>query len=250
MTIMTHLLKGNHKPKFSLDFASGTAEYLAKRHVDFPSYDRSKFSISLWFKRGTTGTTQTMQSKGFAGLVDAHEWLLRFLAGDKIQFRNSINGTTVDGILRTSTTFTSTTTWHHVLAVFDVNNVTATDRMKLYVDGVEPSFDTDTTPTAAPNPVTNGGFIWGSSGAVFPPTIPEYDGLLYQMAFFSGVAITPSEVYDNGSPVDILSKHIAGDISGLISLVDARHGNVKNDALNTIDYINVNSVITSTDIPT
>ena len=92
-------------------------------------------SISAWVKRTELGGTQMILSMANIGRV-------RFNSSNKIeyQFRAGRNFTT-------TRVFRDTSAWYHIFVVADTTLATASDRMKLYINGVrETVFDSYTAP--------------------------------------------------------------------------------------------------------
>jgi len=103
-----------------------------------------KWTCSVWLKRTKTASEEFI-FEGSSGASDFTD--VRFDASDQIQFSNYSSGYL--GKLVTNRVFRDVGAWYHIVAVWDSDNVTAGDRMKLYVNGVEEtSFATDTNPSS------------------------------------------------------------------------------------------------------
>ena len=102
--------------------------------------NRRTFTVSAWVKRGVLGTEQHICSSYDGSSTDDNSmWEFRFLAANTI----SISRFT-DNILITNRTFEDTSKFYHLLMAVDTTQSTASDRVKLYVDGDEiTSFGTD-----------------------------------------------------------------------------------------------------------
>ena len=221
-------------PTRSLSFASASSQGLSMSATDFGSYNRSKFAISLWTKRASTGSSVILApfATGQRGFQLAWD-------GGSLGFFsiNASDGST-NGGLTTSATFTNTSHWYHILVWFDVDNPSSGNRMRMWIDGSEiTSFSFDTAPT---NPVTNSTadyFVGGQSAFGF------LNGLIYQLGFFSGTLPVIGDVYNSGSPVDI------SGLTGLWSYLDCAGNDPTRDGVRAANWTNNNSVTTSTDIP-
>jgi hypothetical protein len=241
MTALGYMLGfgGSTVPTFALDFESSSSQYLSMTDGNWGSYNGAKFAISVWLKRESTGS-QIILHKGSDGANANSEFLLQF-SSDAILFR-TLAASAIEGALTTTATYTSTTTWYHIYVTYDSANATAGDRMRMWVNGTEvTSFSTDTNPSnAAVN--KNVPINWGArgDGAVF------FDGLMYQMAFFSGSLPAASLLYNNGVP---LTYRGIKNVAGLKSLLVGANASIIKDSTLGKDWTNNNGVITSVSKP-
>lgn len=224
-------------PQSSIDFESGSSQYLNMSSANFGAYNRAKFAVSAWYRRESTGAAQVVMGK-YSGAGN-REWRLLFSAGNTLTFEASEAGTSLSGRLITTATYTDTTNFHHILAWYDSANATAGDRMRLWHDGTEvTSFGTDVNPAAAAFTGTNDMTVgWESQSGGY------FDGLLYQLAFFSGTLPDISTVYNAGSPMDVRN------LTGLYALLDVAGGSVVSDYVLATDWTNNNTAVASTTIP-
>lgn len=224
-------------PTHAASFAAASNQMLSMADADFGAFDRAKFALSLWVKRASTGGIKSLYAVGISAGDSAFG--LHF-ATDTLRVVAYSDGTNVSGELVTTATYTSTAAYYHILVHYDSANATAGDRMRLWVDGAEvTSFTTDTNPSEA---------VFNITGSVrigrYASTAQDYDGLIYQLAFFSGALPAIGDVYDAGSPKDVTG------ISGLHSYVDCAGGDVTTDGVLAAAWTNTGTVTASTDIPT
>ena len=93
------------------------------------------FTISMWFKRGTMAAQRTLFDAN--GTYES----LTFEPSDKLQ-----HSTAAVNRLRTTQLFRDPTAWMHVVLRMDLDNGTAGDKNRLYINGVEvTAFDVDST---------------------------------------------------------------------------------------------------------
>jgi len=88
---------------------------------------------SAWVKRGQLGTRQLLFS-GYdqaAGLGESIE----FTAGDKLEYDLDIAGT--DNTVTSAMVFRDTSAWYNIIFVKDLTQGTETDRIKVFVNGVQ-----------------------------------------------------------------------------------------------------------------
>jgi hypothetical protein len=164
----------------SLRFRSAASAYLS-RTFGAPTNNKI-FTWSGWVKRGllTSGNPAL-----FCAPSTTDE--LIFTSGDKIQYYN--NATSGSNLLTTQLFRDPTSHMHIVLAV-DTTQATASDRVKLYCNGVQiTSFGTASYP--ALNYVN--GFNSAVSHQIGKATGVNYlDGYLSRVCFVDGQALTPS----------------------------------------------------------
>lgn len=228
---------GGSIPDYSIDFERDSTQYLSMSDTNLGAYDRAKFAISAWVKRESTGTAQAIMSQ--YGSAGSRAFRFYFTSTDKLAFETSEGGTSLSGRLITTAAYTSTSAWYHVLVWLDSANGTAGDRMRLWVDGTEvTSFGTDAYPSAA---------VFNSSGDVLVGHEPQqgayFDGLIYQLGFFSGSLPAIGDVYDSGSPKDI------SGVTGLYAYLDVASGSVVSDGVLSTDWTNNNTAVNSSTKP-
>lgn len=116
-----------YKIENSLRFDDGSSPYLTQT---FSTGDRDLFTISFWIKRCTLGTAQYV--------IGANEGLgadggVLFNTSDQIGF--SINGNVYNKY--TDAKFRDVSAWYNFVIIYDSNQSTAADRIKIYANGVE-----------------------------------------------------------------------------------------------------------------
>ena len=109
------------------------------------STNRKIGSFSFWIKRtGSAGTT--------GGLVkvytDANTYsLIGFDSNDKLNvLENNDSGTAIVNLI-TNAVYRDQSAWYHILVAFDTTDGTEANRVKLYVNGSQPSLGTATYPS-------------------------------------------------------------------------------------------------------
>ena len=119
--------------------------YLTKT---FTASNRKTFTISFWIKRsGLTsnqcpfgaGTNHSTDRDFFAFIADSGE-------EDKLYFNSKISNSTVAQFY-TSRRFRDINAWYHIVLAFDTTQATDTNRMKLYVNGEQETYQSVTYPS-------------------------------------------------------------------------------------------------------
>lgn len=148
-----------------------------------------KWTTSVWVKRSKLGAQQRI----FAGAISGATTELSFTAGDVIYCQICANGA-ASYYIQTNQVFRDTQNWHHFVVAYDCTQATASNRWRLYYDGVEiTSFSTDqrsslSTSNAHTGWLDNtylseiGDYISGS----------YFDGYMAQFAAVDGQQLTPS----------------------------------------------------------
>lgn len=160
----------------SLRFENGDNAYL---NWTPPSVGSSLTqTLSFWMKRTNEGNY----------IFRASEFYL-YLAGDNLNYydyRQGANGL----ILKTNAVYRDVSAWMHVVLTQDRGNATASNRIKLYVNGEQvTSFSTATYPNQNEGSYFNNSgnihYMGGTSGNFF-------DGYLANVAFIDGTALDPT----------------------------------------------------------
>jgi hypothetical protein len=149
--------------------------------------NRKTWTFSAWCKRSELGAYGTF----FASRQDANnQGVIRFVNDDTLDVYDYVSDA-FNWRLQTNRKFRDTSAWYHIVIARDTTQATASDRVKIYVNGVqETSFATSTYPS-----LNYDGFInntdphsIGSGGA----NNMLFDGSMSHIHFTDGTAYTPS----------------------------------------------------------
>ena len=154
--------------------------------------NRQKFTISAWVKRGKLTTSSGIFG---AGATSANEDRFMFAGNDTLLFDSYIPGTNFN--LNSTAVYRDPSAWYHVVGAVDTTQATASDRVKLYVNGAQiTSFVTATYPAQNANCNIN------NNVAQYIGNNPDnyyYDGYLTEINFIDGQALTPSSFGETDS---------------------------------------------------
>ena len=151
--------------------------------------NRKTFTISVWVKRAKIISQQCLFSTG-----NGTSNPLNFFgfASDQFSYWEYSNSTTNISDVQTNRLLRDTSAWFHLVASVDTTQATASDRIKLYVNGVqETSFSTATYPSQNAdlgfnlNQAHNIGRYLYTGTAIF-------DGLMSHFHFIDGTAYDAS----------------------------------------------------------
>lgn len=239
MTAVCCMKGADVRPVNSIDFESSSSQQLRMISTNFGSYNRAKWAISVWVNRESLSgsNTPTIMTKGTN--TANTEFLLQFTAADTLRIVTyKDTSSTPDGEKITTASYT-TATWYHILIHFDSANGTASQRLRMWVNGSEiASFGVNANPTAQVQTNTAQARVGQYNGAD-----AYFDGLIYQLSFFSGTLPSISDVYNAGVPKSVIG------LPGLYSTLDVAGGDVTHDGVLATNWTNINSVVSSTTIP-
>lgn len=226
----------------SMDFDQSSSQYLSMSDSNFGAFDRDKGTFSFWAKKesntgvGVHGSVMGQFSSGNMCFA------LGFEGVGRLRIDVSTNGglSTNNGVITTNATY-SNGTWYHVKFLYDMQNSTANNRLRVWVGGSEISSFADRV-----NPPQTS--LYNSSADIRIGSNQYdgsyYDGLIYQFAYFSGVDVPIEQLISGGRPVDV--KHI----SGLYSLLSTSYGiPLEDDYVISTNWTNNNTAIKSTEVP-
>jgi hypothetical protein len=166
----------------SLRFRASNSAYLTRTPAG--AGNRRTFTVSFWMKRGAldTGTKQLFgQGSGVAG------------GGLALYISSTLNLRVYNGtsdIIATSALLRDPAAHMHVQLAFDTTQATATDRMRLYLNGVEVAYGTYSAPAQNTDMSINQAVEHRISGNTSGSFL--FDGLISDFHFVDGAALTPS----------------------------------------------------------
>jgi hypothetical protein len=171
----------------SLRFRSSASAYLNRTPAS--ASNRKTFTISAWVKKGQLGVDSTIFSAGY----NTAPWFI--FAYDGTNDTLDISATAgSSSSWKSAAYFRDPSAWYHVMCVVDTTSATATitntatDRIRLYVNGVQQTLASGTVPTQNSDLQVNNTVahsIGGYSGEYF-------DGYMAEFNFIDGQALTPS----------------------------------------------------------
>ena len=178
-------LTGGYEIDNSLRFNDGSSDYLNRTFSSSPT-NRRIFTFSTWVKRGELSDYQTLIGADVgSGLRDT----IRFNNNDVIHiFFNEV----ASASLITTQVFRDVSAWYHIVMAVDTTQATASNRIKLYVNGEQvTSFSTASYPSQNYDPSMNYGVVH-NIGKDFLYT-EYFDGYMSETYFIDGQALTPTD---------------------------------------------------------
>jgi len=189
---------GGYNLTNSLRFRSSASAYLDRT---FPSAgNRKTYTLSLWLKRGTLGgsTNQFFFGSGVSTTAGG----FYFTSTDQIEVNPRVNNTNT--YLTTTQVFRDPSAWYHIVFALDTTQATDSNKMKLYVNGVQ-----ITAFSAAVYPALDGVSTLNNNIAHWIGRYPEpgfpspFDGYLAEYNFIDGLALTPSSFGETSSTTGV-----------------------------------------------
>jgi hypothetical protein len=179
----------------SLRFNSADSAYLDRTFAS--AGNRKTWTYSVWLKRSGTAESGRLLSD------TANSAFIRWGtdnagANNAIYWRFSSGPTYVES----SASFRDLSAWYHFIFVADTTQATASDRLKIYVNGTQIAIAFSSYPTLnADGPINNNtehqiGLLLNGS---FPSGVDKFDGYLTEINFIDGQALTPNSFgfFDN-----------------------------------------------------
>ena len=126
----------------SARFNSGSSDSLTRTQSASPTHD-DKGTLSFWFKRSLLGVDQYV----FSVFQDSNNRMqMNIKDDDQLKLIQKTGGSTVISLI-TNRVFRDVSAWYHVVVSIDTTQGTASNRIKIYINGVqETSFGTETYP--------------------------------------------------------------------------------------------------------
>jgi len=149
------------------------------------------FTISAWVKRGLLSTSANNQI--LAGYVPATSFDGFFIGGSASTYTDKlVYFDNTAGYLVSTQVFRDPSAWYHMIAAVDTTQATASNRVKLYVNGTQiTSFSTTNYPSLNQAVIFNSA-VAHTLGSFGYNSTAYYDGYLTEINFIDGQALTPS----------------------------------------------------------
>ena len=115
----------------SLRFNDGSSDYINR--TPSGAGNRKTWTFSIWFKRSNISLAQKIFSVTGGG---SNNFECYFNTNDTLAFYHySSNGGVTDSFLGTNQVFRDTSAWYHLVLAVDTTQATASNRVKMYVNG-------------------------------------------------------------------------------------------------------------------
>ena len=171
------------------DKAAGN-EYISR--TPSSASNQKTYTFSCWYKR--CNLTYSLANVFEAKNNGQNYTVMFFRDDDKLEFHGytSIGGNQYTHRHVTTQKLRDTTAWFHILVAVDTTQSTASDRVKIYVNGTEvDGYDTSTAPAQNLNTFVNDTFLH-TMGRGQAGSNQCYDGYMAEINLVDGFQLTPS----------------------------------------------------------
>jgi hypothetical protein len=182
---------------------SGSDDYLYKTFGS--DGNRKTYTVSAWVKRAQLGRTQVIF---FAGDNSTDSYPLHFVAGDNLEVTRYAGGYTFR--VTTTRVFRDVSAWYHIVVAVDTTQATASNRVKIYVNGVqETAFDNSSYPAQDSQYEINDATYQHNWGFQTTNNDFDYGGYMAECVFIDGSALDATSFgeFDGDSgiwkPIDV-----------------------------------------------
>jgi hypothetical protein len=180
---------GAAAPQQSLKLNDDESQYLS--WTPAAAGNRRTWTWSAWVKRGNIGTTQDIF---IAGSNASGQLSTQFTitSGNILQVYSTISGSSAAILLQTTQVFRDPSAWYHFTLTANTTDGTASNRVKLYVNGEQvTSFSTATYPSQNYDTAINNNVIH-TLGRFSVAAANHFDGYLSDINFIDGQALDAS----------------------------------------------------------
>jgi hypothetical protein len=162
----------------SLRFRASASAYMNRTPAT--ATNRKTWTWSAWVKRGTS-TFNTL----FAAYQPAPRQYIAFYNNQLYAYGTSSGTDFVE--CYTSAVFRDFAAWYHIVFVYDTTQATGSNRVKIYVNGVQQTLTFTTTPSQNSDGAING--AWGHFIGAQATPYPDMDAYLSEVNFIDGQAL-------------------------------------------------------------
>ena len=190
----------SHTIDQSLRFEDGDSAYLS--HTPPSAGNRKTFTFSCWVKRGNLGEQAILDAYS----DDSNRTRLMFDAGNRFQFFTRLSG--ADHSIICNAVCRDLSAWYHVVYAVDTTQSTASNRVKIYINGESQTFTGTGFPDQNEDTFINHtvGHSIGSGNDSGGREI-YFDGYLAEINVIDGTALTPASFGETKDGVWIPKKY-------------------------------------------
>jgi hypothetical protein len=195
---------GGYEVANSCRFERSSSDYLSKTFGS--GGNRKTATQSFWFKRSLLSTNMMVGLTNYPG---GSYYGIQILTDDVLDIYLYYSGSAWEGRLKTNRKFRDVSAWYHFVLAWDTTQSTASDRFKLYVNGVQ---ETDFQIATYPDQNQDVDFNNNIAHQINSGGGGTFSGYLAEFCFIDGQALTPTSFGEFDEDTNIW-KPI--DVSGL-----------------------------------
>jgi len=166
----------------SLRFDKGSSAYLSRTPAG--ASNQKTWTWSCWLKRGNL-----VSGRIFDAGANDENWTTIGFSNDQIYAEHRVSDSTVFKVFSTAL-LRDTSAWYHIVVAFDTANSTASDRLKLYINGVEATYASTAYGSINTDTYINSTTVHHFSR--FHSDTQHFDGYLAEANLIDGAALAPS----------------------------------------------------------
>ena len=166
----------------SARFDLGSSAYLSRTPAG--ASNQKTWTWSCWLKRASL-----VSGRIFDAGANDENWTTIGFANDQIYAEHRVSDSTVFKVF-SSALLRDTSAWYHIVVAFDTANSTASDRLKLYINGVEATYSSTAYGAINTDTYINSTTVHHFSR--FHSDTQHFDGYLAEANLIDGLALTPS----------------------------------------------------------
>jgi hypothetical protein len=145
-----------------------------------------KWTWSTWVKRGALGSNYYI----FQAYQNAtNRTPLQFVPGDNLQMYYQSGGVVIWQVV-SNAVYRDPSSWYHIQVAFDSTQATASDRLKIYVNGSQITFSSASYPSLNQSTQVDLSYAHYIGAEIGSPLY--FDGYMTEINFIDGQALTPS----------------------------------------------------------
>ena len=189
----------------SLRFNDDDSAFLSKTFSGDGTH-HDKGTVSVWLKRGELGAEQGIFTAG-----SSNRHFIRFESGGNLTFR----ATTDSFHVQTTQVFRDPSAWYHIVIAYDTSQGTASNRVKMYVNGSQVSSFSQTDYPDQDLDIKLGAAELNCIGKDSEQTNPYFDGYMCEFAYIDGTQLAASSFgeFDEDSPAIWKPKKFVNDVT-------------------------------------
>ena len=182
---------GGYNINRSLRFRSSATAKLTR--TPSVSSNQRTWTWSGWVKRGTLGTAQKIFWAGYTNGATADGLVaLGFTASDQLQ-HYVVETSVADRNNYSTSVYRDPSAWYHIVFIYDSTDATASNRQRIYVNGVQiTSFAATSYVSQNYQADVNSSSFQHGIGIYGFNSTQYFDGYLAEVNFIDGQALTPS----------------------------------------------------------
>ena len=179
----------------SLRFEDGDSAYLTRTFGS--ASNQRTWTWSAWIKRGNLGGSVVRLFNANDAGSPYRQTSLRF-DSDQLRFFNDSTGTTYD--VKSTQVFRDPSAWYHIVLAIDTTSGTASNRVKMYVNGSQiTNLATSTYPAQNVDTYVNAARSHQIGASVTPSQ--HFDGYMAEVNFIDGLQLDPTSFGETKSGI-------------------------------------------------